>query len=326
MDQFELLGALALKLHNEFKNLYFLMLPIFFGLSIALAWFRNPQGSPEFIESLKRIFIGTLLLIGFPEITDTILMVANGIAAKIDNMSGLETMMQMASDKAKGYTLSPTSVLLAFNDLIVAVVSFLSYIVLYVARYIMVALYHFSWIFLSLISPLLLLFHVFSPKMTANLFRTMFEVASWKIVWAVLSAMLTALPFGKAYLADGSYLTVIVINFVIALAMLGTPLIVKSLIGNGLSAVTSAMGPAVATTMIAIPAKAASMTQVGRKALTDTAAYTQQSAARIASRMGFNPAGASRQNQSVNINSAPKQNNPPPSSQPNKSKNSGGKK
>jgi hypothetical protein len=317
MDQFELLGALAFKLHTEFKHLYFILLPIFFGLSIALAWFRNPQGSPEFVESLKRIFIGTLLLIGFPEITDTILMMANGIAAKIDNMSGLETIMQMASEKAKGYTLSPTSVLLAFNELVVAVISFLSYIILYVARYIMVAIYHFSWIFLSLISPLLLLFHVFSPKMTANLFRTLFEVASWKIVWAVLSAMLTALPFGKAYIADGNYLTVIVINFVIALAMLGTPLVVRSLIGSGLTAMTSALGPAVAGTMIAIPAKAATMTQVGRKAIETT----KQSASRFKSRMGYGPVITPAQKHQAANNSAPpnkNQPNNPPKQSPSK--------
>jgi len=288
MDQFELLGALAFKLHTEFKNLYFILLPIFFGLSIAIAWFRNPQGSSEFVESLKRIFVGTILLIGFPEITDAILMVANGIAEKVDNMSGLEQLMQMASEKAKGYTLSPTSVLIAFNELIVAAVSFLSYIILYVARYIMVAIYHFSWIFLSLISPLLLLFHVFSPKLTVNLFKSLIEVASWKIVWAVLSAMLTALPFGKAYLVDGNYLTVVVINLVIAIAMLGTPLVVRSLVGTGLSAMTSALGPAVATTMIAVPAKAATMANVGRGVIGNGLNWAQQANQKFGARL-FGP-------------------------------------
>ncbi len=288
MNQFEMLGALALKLHNEFKNLYYLMLPLFFAVSIAMAWFRNPQGSPEFIESLKRTFIGTLLLVAFPEITDTILLVANGLAEKISDMNGLENMMQMAAQKTKGYTLSTTSIILAFNDFIVAALSFLSYIILYVARYIMVALYHFSWIFLSLIAPLLLLFHVFSPKITGNLFRSLFEVASWKIVWSVLSAMLAALPFGNVYMIDGNYLTVIVLNFVIALAMLGTPLVVRSLVGSGLSALTGAMGPAVAATMLAVPAKAASLARVGRGVLGDTMSWAQNANQKLGSKF-FGP-------------------------------------
>lgn len=284
MDQFELLGKLALKLHGEFRNLYYLLLPIFFCVALAFAWFKHPQGGPDFLEAFKRIVIATLLLVGFPEITDTILFIANGIAEKISDMSGIETVMQMASEKAKSYTLSPTSVVLAFNDLLVAVLAFLSYIVLYVARYIMVAIYHFSWVFLSLIAPLLLLFHVFGTKITANLFRSMVEVASWKIVWAVLSAMLTALPFGNAYMADGNYLTVIVLNFVIALSMLATPMLVRSLVGGGLSAFTSALGPAVATTMIAAPAKAASLANIGRGMLGETSSWAQNATQKFAAR------------------------------------------
>jgi hypothetical protein len=277
MENFELLGALALKLHNEFRTLYYLLLPIFFSLALVFAWFRNPQGGPEFLDAIKRTCIATLLLVGFSEITDTILFIANGLAAKIDDMSGFDAIMKMAGEKAKGYTLSPTSVVLAFNDLLVSVIAALSYIILYVARYIMVAIYHFSWVFLSIIAPILLLFHVFSPKLTLNLFRSMIEIASWKVVWAVLSAMLTALPFGNAYMADGNYLTVIVLNFVIALCMLGTPLVVHALVGSGLSGMTGALGPAVAGAMLAAPAKAATLTNMGRGVLSNTAGFASSS-------------------------------------------------
>jgi hypothetical protein len=69
---------------------------------------------------------------------------------------------------------------------------------------------------------------------TKNLFKGMMEVASWKICWSLLGAMLTSLSFGDAYKAEGNYLTLMVMNFVIASAMLMTPLIVKSLVGAGL--------------------------------------------------------------------------------------------
>lgn len=283
MDQFALLGSVAVKLHNELRTLYYVLLPVFFALALVLAWFRHPQGGPDFIEAIKRAFVATLLLVGFSEITDVILFITNGLAAKINDMTGLDNMLKMAGEKARSYTLSPTSVVLAFNDLLVAVLAFLSYIVLYVARYITVAVYHFSWIFLSIIAPILLLFHLFTPKLTLNLFRSMIEVASWKVVWAVLSAMLAALPFGNAYMADGNYLTVIVLNFVIALCMLGTPLVVHSLVGGGLSSMTGALAPAVAGAMLAAPAKAASAFNVGREVLSNTHGLSTRHAGHLAS-------------------------------------------
>lgn len=273
MESFELLGALAQKLHSELRNMYYLMLPIFFCLSLVVTWLKTPTGGPDFIEAVKRAFISTLLLAGFQEITDTILFVTSGLAEKISDLQGLDMFMQMAGDKAKSYTASPMSMVLQFNDLIIATLSFLSYIILYVARYVMVAVYHFSWVFLSLIAPILLLFHIFSPKITLNLFKSMIEIASWKVVWAVLSAMLAALPFGNAYATSGNYLTVIVLNFVIAISMLCTPMIVKSLVGSGFSAFADTLGPITTAAMLATPAKAASAMRIGRGVLETTKGY-----------------------------------------------------
>ena len=193
--------------------------------------------------------------------------------------------MQMAGDKAKSYPNSSMSIVLGFNDLIVATLSFLSYLILYVARYLMVAVYHFSWVFLSLIAPVLLLFHIFSPKITLNLFKSMVEVASWKVIWAVLSAMLAALPFGNAYATSGNYLTVIVINFVIAISMLCTPLVVKSLVGSGFTAFADTLGPITAAAMLAAPTRAGTMMKVGRAVIGDTKAFTGNMQRSIYTRM-----------------------------------------
>ncbi|MBN8541186.1 MAG: hypothetical protein J0L82_12415 [Deltaproteobacteria bacterium] len=267
MENFELLGTLAQKLHAEMRSTYYLMLPIFFCLSLAVTWLKTPTGGPDFLEAVKRAFISTLLLAGFQEITDTILFVTSGLADKISDMQGLDMFMQMAGEKTRSYTVSSMSLLIGFNDLFVATLTFLSYVILYFSRFIMVAVYHFSWVFLSLIAPIVLLFHLFSPKITLNLFKSLIEVASWKVVWAVLSAMLAALPFGNAYASSGGYLTVIILNFVIAIAMLGTPLVVRSLVGSGFSSFASSLGPVTAGAMFAAPAKAVSAMTAGRSAL-----------------------------------------------------------
>ncbi len=267
MDQFAALGSVAFKLHMELKNIYYMLLPVFFMASVALVWIQNPAGGPDFIDKVKRVFVATLLLAGFAEITDVMLFLTNGIADKIDNMSGLNAIMQMASEKAKSYTVNPMTPILAFDDMIIAALSYLSFAILYCARYIMVAIYHFSWVFLTIMAPILLLFHVFSSQVTVSLFKSLFEVAMWKVVWSVLSVMLKALPFGTWYAMDGNYLTIMVLNFVIAICMVGTPLVVHSLFGAGFSSMAGGLTGATAAVMLAAPTKALAAWKLGAAAM-----------------------------------------------------------
>lgn len=283
MPQFELLGSLMKDLHQQFVTIYYLMLPVFFALSIAMAWFRSPQGSIEFLDILKRAVIATLLLVAFPDISRAIIYVADGITEKIDALNSIDVMVRMAQEKSEAYSASTTSLLLQFNDLIIAVLSFLSFLVLYIARYITIAMYQFFWIFFMVTAPLLLLFNLFAStsQITINLFKGMMEVASWKIVWAILGAMLTALSFGDAYKAEGNYLTLIVMNFVIAIAMLATPMMVKSLVGSGLQSMSSTLGATAVAAMVAAPARAAMVATKSRKALNATSSFARNQVQRF---------------------------------------------
>ena len=237
--------------------------------SVAMVWIQNPAGGPDFIDKIKRAFIATLLLVGFAEITDAMLALSNGIADRIDNMSGINAVMQMASEKAKSYTINPMTPILAFDDMIISALSYLSFAVLYCVRFIMVAIYHFSWIFLTIITPILMLFHVFSSQVTINLFRSMFEISLWKVVWSVLSVMLKALPFGTWYAMEGNYLTIVVLNFVIAICMVGTPLVVHSLFGSGFSAMAGGLTGVTAGAILAAPAKAIATWKMGTGVLSN---------------------------------------------------------
>jgi hypothetical protein len=282
MENFALLGSLAARLHAEFRGMFYILLPIFFGVALVLTWFRSAaQGPPDFVDVLKRAIVATLLLVGFQEITDTILTISNGISSKISDMSGIDTIIQMAGDKAKSYTVSVMTPVLAFNDLMVSVLSYCSFLILYVVRYVMVALYHFSWVFLVILSPFMLLFHLFSSKMTLTLFKSLMEIASWQIVWSVLAAILKALPFGNAYATDGNYLTVILINFLVGLCMFGTPFVVHALVGNGFSAVATSLSPAVIAAMAVSPRKSGTLLRGGREMISDTARYTAYQSQRL---------------------------------------------
>jgi len=287
MPHFEVLGSLVVNLHQEFVRIYYLILPVFFALALLVGWARNPAGGADFIDTLKRAVITTLLLVAFQDISQGILFIADGIAEKIDNMQGLETVMKMAAEKSQSYSHSSMTLILQFDDFIIALLSFVSYIVLYFARYITVAMYYFFWIFLSISAPLLLLFNMFpaTSQITSNLFRSMCEVAAWKICWAILSAMLTALSFGNIYQTDGSYITLIVMNFVIAVAMLGTPMIVRSLVGQGIAGMAPALGAAAVATMAAAPTKFAMTVSKGREVLNHTGGFAAQKFTTIKNRI-----------------------------------------
>jgi hypothetical protein len=280
MENFSLLGSLAYKLHQDFVQLYFFLLPAFFALALALDWFRHPQGSPDFLDTLKRAVVATLLVVGFQEISQAILVVTSGIADRISDMSGFDTYFEMAKEKAQSYPASPMSVVLGFDDFCLGVLTFLSYVIVYIARYITLALYHFMWIFLSIMGPLLMLFHLFpgTSQIPTNVFKSMIEIASWKIVWAVLSAMMTSLAFGQAMSTDGNYLTVLLLNIVIALAMLGTPLVVKSLVGGGLTAMSEALGAGAVMALVSAPTRGKAMLDFGRQMLSHTGGFANHMA------------------------------------------------
>lgn len=268
MPDFGPLGSLMMSLHQEFVHIYYLMLPVFFALSIAVTWVRSPHGSIEFLDVLKRAIISTVLLAAFPEITQAIIFIADGIAERIDHVNGLDNFLKMAQEKALGFTFVRNVLLLSFPDLLIAILAFVSYLILYIARYLTIAMYHFYWIFYMVSAPMLLLFNLFpsTSQIAGNLFKGLVEVACWKIVWAILGAMMTAISFGDAYKTEGNYITLVVMNFVIAVSMLKTPSIVKALVAGGFHGMAKEIGSAAATTMAAVPAKGAMVLSKGRAA------------------------------------------------------------
>ena len=147
IPNFEVLGSLVRNLHDSFTHLFYLMLPVTILLSVTMGYFKS--GDPDFPDILKRAFVASLLLASFPEISNLILDVCDGIALKIDNMSGLDAVIRMAGEKSQSYSVAKNVLLLKFDDIFIAILSFASFMLLYFARYITVALYYFFWVLLS---------------------------------------------------------------------------------------------------------------------------------------------------------------------------------
>ncbi len=269
----EVLGSLVRDLHQMLSGLFYVALPVAIVLSVSIGFLKGE--SPSYIDILRRALVASILLISFPEISGWIVDLCDGLANKIDSMSGLESIMRMAQEKANSYAGAEKVLLLKFNDLFIAVLSFASYVILYIARYVTIAMYYFFWTMLSILSPILILCYMFpaTAGITKGLYRGLIEVASWKIVWAIQSAMLASLSVGNIYKTEGSYITLTVLNFVIAIGLLCTPLLVKSLIGDGLQSASAAIGTAATAALIALPTRAAKATVTSREVLNNSYKY-----------------------------------------------------
>lgn len=276
IPNFDVLGSLVRDIHNSLSGLFYVALPVAMIMSVIFGYFQN--GAPNYVDILRRALVAAILLTAFPALSNLILDLCDGLANKIDNMSGFDEFMRMAEEKSRSYSMAKSALLLKFDDLIIALLSFLSFVLLYIARYLSVALYYYYWILLSALSPILILFYVFptTAGITKNLFRGLIEVASWKIAWSVQSAMLTTLSLGNIYRTEGSYLTLIVLNFIIAIGMLFTPLIVKSLVGDGLHATAQTFGPLAAAAIAATPARVAFIGAKTRATVSATRQYASE--------------------------------------------------
>lgn len=291
ISNLDILGSLARDLYQNLSNLFYLMLPVAILLSVVTSYLKS--GEPDFPEIIKRSFVASLLLISFPEVSNTILDICDGIALRIDNLSGLETFMRMAEEKSRSYAGAKNVLMLKFDDLFMAILSFGSFILLYISRYISIALYYFYWCLLSICSPIMILCYIFpqTAGITTNLYRGLFEVASWKCLWAILSTMLTALSFGNIYKTEGSYITLIVMNFVIALALLFTPLLMKSLISEGAQATANTLGAAAMGAAISIPARIVRVQEVSRNVISSTRSYASERIQSLNKNNFFNKGG-----------------------------------
>lgn len=272
----EVLGSLVRDLYQGLSQLFYVMLPLTILFSVVLGYLKS--GDANYPDIIKRSFVAALLLASFPEVSNVILDVCDGIAAKIDNMSGLETFMRMAQEKSQSYATAKNVLLLKFDDLFMAILSFGSFLLLLIARYITIALYYFYWVLLSVCAPLMILCYVFpkTANITANLYKGLIEVACWKILWAIMSAMLTSLSFGNIYQTQGSYLTLIVMNFVIAIALLFTPMLMRSLVGEGVHATAQTIGTTAVLAAAALPGKIATIQHVSREVLSNSHAFASQ--------------------------------------------------
>lgn len=82
--------------------------------------------------------------------------------------------------------------------------------------------------------------------------------------------MLTSLAFGNAYRAEGNYLTLIAMNFIIALGLISTPKLMRSLIDSGIENTAQSLGAGAVSVVAAMPARMTAVKALRAKFISDT--------------------------------------------------------
>lgn len=246
---YDWLPGLCRELRGNLVTVYWILIIPLTSLLIILEYFKLPDQNPNIPAIIKRAFVSVILLISFNECLHIIAFVGDGIVDYIGGMNNIDLVL-----KSMWKVLKKTEVSwLYLKEMVIFILSLLSYIAAYCGAFIADALVHFCWAVLYIVSPLMILAYI--PATTAgtckNLYRSLCTVMCWKIFWAILGTMLLRLSTSAPIQDGNDYNTilVIVLNLFIGASMLFIPFATKSLINDGFAGYASGLAavPAMAT-------------------------------------------------------------------------------
>lgn len=230
------LATEAKKIHEIFSGYFYLIITVLMLLGIAIEYFKWPIGAvPQFGTLVGRALIAALLLHAYPEITNTIADVTDAVAGKLGDLNNFKLILDRMGDTIGELSWSWVS----FKETIMLLISFLTFFILYFSIHIADSFYIYVWVMLYVFSPLLIALYVLpaTASATSALFRSLIEVACWKIVWSVIATLLWSSALSQIN-HDGSqvsFLSAIGFNIILAGSLLLTPFVVHALSGGGLS-------------------------------------------------------------------------------------------
>ncbi|MFN8944352.1 MAG: hypothetical protein ACK5WZ_06980 [Pseudobdellovibrionaceae bacterium] len=260
IEEYEKLLPVARQIYDHTSNLSWQMLLPLFLVSVAVGYTTDLGVSGSILVRLKRLIIVAILLVSFPMIAEFSQILGVEVARSIDDMTGIDMVLDAASKRADSYSFDLQGLLNLGSDLLIGSLVIVSFVILIVARFFLLAFQHFYWFLLVALGPFLILGTLFesSSGITRGLFKSMFQVACWPVIWSILSAFLKALPFASAYAVEGNLITVVTLNLIIAVALLFSPFIISQLAdGVNLSIGNTLKNGVLKTVMMANPKTAA---------------------------------------------------------------------
>ena len=228
----------AKSIHDLFTSWFYAFAVVLLLLGIVIEYFKIPLGgTPAFSQLVGRVFVAAILLHSYPEVSNTIASVMDALAHRLGDFNQIKTVLSRMGDKLCELKFNWMGV----KNVIILALSFLSFFLLYVSVYIADAVIAYAWVLLYVFSPLLIALFILpsTAGATAVLYRTLFEIGAWKIVWSVLATLVwsSAMSGVNSPTTGLNFLSAISLNLLLAASMLLTPFIVNALAGAGFGSV-----------------------------------------------------------------------------------------
>lgn len=252
------LSSQAQTIHSFFTNIFYALMTVMLLIGVLLEYFKWPIGGmPSFANFIGRAFVAALLLHSYPEVSNVIADFMDAVSEHLGGLHQLEDVLGKLSERMD--KLSPGWI--GIKESVIAMISFLSFFLLYISVHAINAFLLLSWTLLYVFSPLLIASYVLPANSGATkaLYRSLIEVSLWKITWSVLATLLWSSSLSSLNQPgyEVSFLSAIFMNLMLAGSLVATPMIVHALVGAGITSLAQAAGGFVGGALMAAPVHAA---------------------------------------------------------------------
>lgn len=238
MFDFAWLSSEAKNIHSIFVNVFYAASALLIVLGVMVELFKIPTGGMPIVAPLiGRALIAAILLIAYPEISNAISSLADAVANKLGSLNNIHLVLKEAKHTLTTYGKSWTSL----GDTIIWIIAYLGFFCLYVTVFFFDAAIVYCITLLYIFSPILIAFYILpqTANMTKGLFKTLFEIASWKIIWSVLATLLWSSALRNYTQQNTNFITQLALTLLLILSIVLTPMIAKSIISGTLAGATS---------------------------------------------------------------------------------------
>jgi hypothetical protein len=261
------ISSQAKEIHALFVSIFYVLAALLLVIGVLIEYFKMPIGGvPAFSQLIGRALVAAILLAAYPEISNMVAAVADAVADKLGSLNTFNNVLQSAGATLKDHSWSWTSI----GDTLLSVVAYFAYLILYITVFFFDAAIVYCLVLLYIFSPIMIAFYILpqTAAMTGGLFRTLFEVATWKIVWAVLGTLLWSTALHDFQVKGQNFITLLALTLMLAFSILLTPLVVRNLISGALSSIatqTAGLAALGLSAGFASPAALAGLTKMGTK-------------------------------------------------------------
>lgn len=251
----------AQNIHGIFVSIFYSLAVVFLLIGIVIEYFKVPLGGmPGFSQLVGRTLVAAVLLISYPEIANAVADVADALANRIGDLNSYKLVLGKAGEALKSLSWSWSSI----GDTFIFVISYLAFYILHVTVYFFDAAIAYAWVVLYVFSPLLIALFILpqTAAATSALFRSIFEISGWKIVWSVLGTLLwsSAIHNFENVNEQTNFITILTYTIILSLSVIFTPLVVRALINKGVAGLAGTLSGAAGTALVASAAGPASLT------------------------------------------------------------------